>query len=60
MIKVYKKEDQFIGFKGEKNNPSSILIKNNNLHIDILIDKNHTIGKNKASISDIIVNHSQQ
>ena len=53
---LLKKEDQFIGFKGEKNNPSSILIKNNNLHIDILIDKNHTIGKkDKASISDIIV-----
>ena len=25
-------------FNGEKDNPSSILIKNNNLHIDILIN----------------------
>ena len=48
--------DQFIGYNGEKNNPKSILVKNNNLHIDILIDPNSTVGKNdKASISDIIL-----
>ena len=32
-----KNEDQFIGFSGDKNNPNSVLIKNNNLHIDIII-----------------------
>jgi malate synthase len=51
-----KDKKQFIGFNGEKNNPSSILIKNNNLHIDILIDPDHMIGKSdKASISNIIL-----
>ena len=51
-----KDKKQFIGFNGEKNKPTSILIKNNSLHIDILIDPNHKIGKSdKASISDIIV-----
>ncbi len=51
-----KNKSQFIGFKGEKNKPTSILIKNNNIHIDIIIDPNHTIGKSdKASISDIIL-----
>tara|TARA_X000001036_G_C20683356_1_gene806661 strand:+ start:1344 stop:3488 length:2145 start_codon:yes stop_codon:yes gene_type:complete len=50
-----KNENQFIGYVGEKNNPSSILIKNNNLHIDILIDNSHVVGKNdKASIADVI------
>ena len=55
--KIYlKNNDQFIGFKGQKNNPISILIKNNNLHIDIIIDSKSEVGKNdKASISDIIV-----
>ena len=49
-----KDKNQFVGFKGDKEKPSSILIKNNNLHIDILIDPNHTIGKSdKASISDV-------
>ena len=51
-----KDKTQFIGFNGKKDNPSSILIKNNNLHIDILIDSNHIIGKtDKASISDVIL-----
>ena len=51
-----KNDDQFIGYKGQKNDPSSILIKNNKLHIDILIDSKSDVGKNDmASISDIIV-----
>tara|TARA_Y100001970_G_scaffold50537_1_gene63956 strand:+ start:1342 stop:3486 length:2145 start_codon:yes stop_codon:yes gene_type:complete len=51
-----KNKDQFSGFVGEKNNPSSILLKNNKLHIDIIINPNSEIGKNdKAGISDIII-----
>ena len=51
-----KNKKQFIAFSGKKNEPKSILIKNNNLHIDILINPNHIIGKSdKASISDVIV-----
>ncbi len=51
-----KNKDQFIGYNGEKNKPSSILIKNNNLHIDIIINQDHKIGKtDKASISDVVV-----
>ena len=51
-----KDKNQFIGFKGEKDKPSSILIKNNNLHIDVLIDANHMIGKSdQASIADVVV-----
>ena len=51
-----KHKNQFIGFNGEKDRPNSILIKNNNLHIEISIDPNHLIGKSdKASISDVVV-----
>ncbi len=51
-----KNENQFVGFKGEKTNPSSVLIRNNNLHIDILINPDHSVGKNdKASIADVIL-----
>ena len=54
--KNLKSKNQFIGFTGQTDNPSSILLKNNNLHIEIVIDPNHTVGKyDKASISDIIV-----
>ena len=51
-----KKNDQFVGFVGSKESPSSILVKNNNLHIDILINSNSQVGKiDKACISDVIV-----
>ena len=51
-----KNKDQFVGFNGEKNKPNSILIKNNNLHIEITIDPDHLIGKSdKAFIADVIV-----
>ncbi len=54
--KYLKNKTQFVGFNGDKDKPNSILIKNNNLHIDILIDPNHIIGKSdKASISNVIV-----
>ena len=51
-----KDNNQFVGFNGEKDNPDSILIKNNNLHIDILIDSRTTVGEiDKANISDLII-----
>ena len=51
-----KNENQFIGFNGEKSSPSSILLKNNNLHFDIIINPKSPIGKSdKANISDIIL-----
>ena len=50
-----KNNNQFIGYNGNKDKPNSVLIKNNNLHIDILIDPSTNVGKiDKASISDII------
>ena len=49
-------EDKFVGFQGEANEPNSILIKNNGLHIDIQIDPNHPVGKtDAASIKDIVI-----
>tara|TARA_B100001057_G_scaffold119037_1_gene117688 strand:+ start:60 stop:2225 length:2166 start_codon:yes stop_codon:yes gene_type:complete len=51
-----KNQNQFIGFNGEKLSPTSVLLKNNNLHFDIIIDSKSPIGKSdKANISDIIL-----
>ncbi len=51
-----KNDNQFIGFSGDKDNPKSILMKNNNLHIDILMDSNSKVGSiDGASISDVIM-----
>ena len=51
-----KDKNQFVGYNGNKESPSSILLKNNNLHIDIIINPDHLIGKvDKANISDVII-----
>ena len=54
--KYLKNPEKFIAFNGTEENPELILIKNNNLHIEIIIDQKSIIGKNdKAHISDIII-----
>ena len=54
--KYLKNKDQFVAFIGDREKPNTILIKNNNLHIEISIDTNHTVGAlDKASISDVVV-----
>ena len=51
-----KNKNQFIGFSGKKTEPTSILLKNNNLHVDIIIDPTSLIGKEDlANISDVII-----
>ena len=49
-------ESQFIGFTGEADNPSSILLKNNNLHIEIQVDYKDSIGQDDpAGIKDVVL-----
>ena len=51
-----KNKEKFIGYVGEKKKPSSILLKNNYLHVEIQINAQHIIGKEDlANISDIII-----
>ena len=51
-----KNKKQLIGYNGSKDSPTSLLLKNNNLHIDITIDSKSKIGSNdKANISDVVV-----
>ena len=51
-----KNKAQLIGYNGSKEDPSSILLKNNNLHVDVIVDAKSKIGsKDKAKISDVVV-----
>ena len=54
--KNLKNKNQFVAFNEKNGKLSSILIQNNNLHIEISMDPNHMVGKlDKASISDVVV-----
>jgi len=52
-----KNPKQFIGYNKKSNDISSLLFKNNNLHIDVLFNPNQTRGglKDKAGIYDVIL-----
>ncbi len=51
-----KNDKQLIGYLGELESPSSVLLKNNNLHIDIIFDPKSSNGQqDKAGIHDIIL-----
>jgi malate synthase len=57
-----KNPKQFIGYAKKSNNLSSLLLKNNNLHIDIIFDLNNSLevhnpegNQDSAAIHDIIL-----
>ena len=51
-----KDENKFIGLRGSYDNPSAIILKNNNLHIEIIINPLAFSAKSDpAGIADIIV-----
>ena len=51
-----KDQNKFIGFRGESDNPSGILFKNNKLHIEIQVDREDSVGKDDAAgIKDILI-----
>jgi malate synthase len=49
-------DKQFVGYQGEAAAPTSILLRNNGIHIDIEINKNKTIGSSDiAGVNDVIL-----
>ena len=47
---------QFVGYRNDPANPEGVLLKNNNLHIELYFDAYHNIGKeDKANLADVIV-----
>ena len=48
--------DKFVGYSGDVENPSGILMKNNNLHVEVQIDREDSVGKDDlAGIKDILI-----
>ncbi|MDR0214648.1 MAG: malate synthase G [Comamonas sp.] len=51
-----KDEAKFVGYQGDAAAPKSVLLKNNGIHIDIIINKATPIGgSDAAGVSDVVV-----
>ncbi|OOR89387.1 malate synthase G [Moraxella caviae] len=49
-------DDKLVGFNGNADNPSEIILKNNGLHAIIQIDPTHAIGQtDKAGVKDVVL-----
>ena len=51
-----KNAAQFAGYQGSADAPTAILLVNNGLHVDVQIDRKHSIGKQDAAgVADIVM-----
>ena len=47
---------QFVGYRGDAVAPTAILLKHNGLHIELVIDANHPIGRDDpARLADVVI-----
>jgi len=47
---------QLVGYRGSPSEPASVLLVHNGLHVDVIIDRDHPIGRQDAAgITDIVM-----
>jgi malate synthase len=53
---VLTRPGQFVGYRGTAEAPSAILLRNNGLHIEIVIDRNSGTGRTDAAgVADVLI-----
>jgi len=47
---------KFVGYNGSQQTPHAVLLRNNGLHIEIQIDRNHSVGRDDpAGVKDLLL-----
>ena len=48
--------EKFVGYKGHPKAPTSILLRNNGLHVELVFDRTHLIGsRDQAGLADVVL-----
>ncbi|SDO40063.1 malate synthase G [Phyllobacterium sp. OV277] len=51
-----KDQAQFVGYKGDAAKPSAVLLVKNGMHVEVVVNADHPIGKtDRANIADVVV-----
>ena len=55
-VSILTDHSQFVGYVGDPAEPAGILLKNNGLHVEIVIDRNHPVGQDDtAGVRDVVI-----
>ena len=47
---------KFVGYRGDADAPTSILLRNNGLHLEVVVDRSHSIGAtDPAGVADVLM-----
>ncbi len=51
-----KETSQFVGYTGAEDNPTSILLRHNGIHLELVIDRSHLVGRlDPCGVADVIL-----
>ena len=56
LVPALQSPEQFVGFSGDPASPSSIVLKHNGLHLELVIYRSHPVGAgDPAGLADVVL-----